>query len=87
MWSREFLIHGVASAAFVALVTLGLMWLILAAADGGSGSLGAGMVRPAIVGILVYPLCWWRVIHRARDYSRGRTGVLVVITYCGAAVF
>ena len=81
MWSRQFLIQGLASATFIAAISLGLMWLILAAGDVREG-LPARMVLPGIVGIVTYPLSWWRVIHRTRDYSRQRTIFLVVVTYC-----
>lgn len=81
MWSRRFLIQGLASAAFVATITLGVMWLILAASDGREGLL-AGMVLAGIVGIIAYPLSWWRMVHRTRDYSRQRTILLVIVTYC-----
>jgi hypothetical protein len=82
MWSRQFLIAGLASGAAIAVLTLGGIWLFIFALDESF----ANIMLPAVVGTVVYPLCWRSVIHRSRDYSWQSTAGLVLTTYIWCCV-
>jgi ABC-type Na+ efflux pump permease subunit len=83
MWSRQFLWTGLASGVVVAALTLAGIWLtiFLALGDTSPTFTLANSARLAAAGLLVYPLCWFFVIFRTRDYSPLRTLLLVIVTF------
>jgi hypothetical protein len=90
MWSKRFLALGMAGAAVTAVLALGLIWALMATVGVAKGFPLAllSFLLPSVIGILVYPLCWWQLIYRKRDYGVRRTLLLVVVTYlwCCAVV-
>ncbi len=89
MWSRPFLIAGLLSGAIVAAIALAAIWLVIFAAHGGGdpGWTPANSVQVGALGIGVYPLAWYLLIYRKRDYSPLRTWYLVAVTYAAVSSF
>jgi hypothetical protein len=89
MWSNRFLLTGVLSGVFIALLTVALIWLGLFVVSGSKdpGWTIANISRPMLLGVIVYAACWYVFIFRARDYSFRQTIVLVACTFgIGCAV-
>ena len=82
MWSRRFLITGLASGAMLAALALAAIWFVLDVAAG----MIASVARFATAGIAVYPLCWWGLVFRKRNYSKSQTGLLVILTFGATCV-
>jgi len=85
MWSRRFLWTGLSSGAVVAALTLAGLWLALFVAFISDSKnpfwTWANIVEFAVPGLIAYPVCWFIVIFRHRDYSLYRTLVLVITTF------
>jgi hypothetical protein len=47
----------------------------------GPFSYVASIIAPGVLGVVVYPGCWYVLVARRRDYSRGRTWWLIFTTY------
>jgi hypothetical protein len=83
MWSRRFLLFGLASAIVAAALALILFGLLLF----GLGSIGvierdaSMLVMFGIPGIIIYPVCWHAVIYRNLSYTPLDTWRLVAFTY------
>ena len=89
MWSRRFLWTGLSTGAVFALLAVAVMWLGLFAASGSTDPVWtiANVVRFALPGLIIYPVCWYAVIFRPRNYSFRLTMVLVACTFgTGCAV-
>jgi hypothetical protein len=89
MWSRRFLWTGLSTGAVFALLAVAIMWLALFAASGSKDPTWtiANVVRFALLGPIIYPVCWYAIIFRPRNYSFRRTMVLVACTFgTGCAV-
>lgn len=83
MWSRGFLIAGVASSALAAALALGGVWLVIFVVAGSidpSWSV-ANIIEFCLPGLVVYPACWYVLVFRYRDYSANRTLGLVIATF------
>jgi hypothetical protein len=89
MWSRPFLIAGLLSGAIVAVIALAAIWLVIFAAHGGGdpGWTPANSIQIGALGIVAYPLAWYLLIYRKRDYSPLRTWYLVAATYAAVSSF
>jgi hypothetical protein len=89
MWSRRFLWIGLSSGAVVAALTLTAIWLVLFVAflsDSKDPSWTfANMVKLAVPALVIYPVSWYFVIFRRRDYSLYRTLMLVIATFCATS--
>lgn len=81
MWTRAFLIAGLASGGAIAAIALGGLWLATAFISDDFSSTGVRFAGTTAHGILVYPACWFAVVFRKKDYSISRTLILVVITF------
>jgi uncharacterized membrane protein YhdT len=85
MWSRRFLWTGLSSGAFVAALTVAALWLALFVAFISDSKnpfwTWANIAEFAVPGLIIYPVCWFIVVFRHRDYSLYRTLVLVVTTF------
>lgn len=83
MWSRRFLLVGILSGAVIAALTLAGIHRALVIATTWIPGWG---VLPAfayfgVVGILIYPACWYVLVFRKRDTSTARLIYLVAATY------
>ena len=83
MWSRSFLIAGVASATLVAALTLCGLWLVIFVVAGNIDPNWSvvEIVQFCLPGLIVYPACWYALVFRYRDYSLNRTLGLVIATF------
>lgn len=83
MWSPRFLWTGLLSAVAVAALTLVGMFLLMFASlgDKSPNYTLAKMVIFASPGLIVYPVCWYMIIFRQRDYSLRQTLMLVGMTF------
>lgn len=83
MWSRNFLISGVASAVAVAALTICGLWLVIyvVASNIDPSWSAADIVQFCLPGLIVYPACWYALVFRYRDYSLNRTLGLVIATF------
>jgi len=83
MWSRRFLLLGLAIAPLAALIALALMTLVLVGLEAAiaSGLDVSSLITFGIPGIVAYPFCWYAVIFRHRSYGRRDTCKLIAITY------
>ena len=83
MWSRRFLLLGLAIAVFAALIALTLLALVLVGIKSATASgFDVSSLMPfAIPGIVAYPFCWYAVIFRRRSYRRADTFRLIALTY------
>jgi hypothetical protein len=87
VWSRRFIWIGAASGVIVA----GLAFAGIAAAvdfvmglwflPGGIITTSARVLAPGILGVAVYPVCWYMFIVRRRDYSRAQTCWMILGTF------
>jgi hypothetical protein len=77
MWGLPFLIIGLSSSVFVAASSLFGMWLVLHFVSPDL----ANFVLLGASGVLVYPLCWYYLIFRRRDYSTSNTVAVFFLTY------
>jgi hypothetical protein len=83
MWTRRFLLFGLAIAVFAALIALALLALVLAGIRSAIafGFDVSSLIPFGITGIVAYPLCWYAVIFRRRSYARRDTFRLIALTY------
>jgi hypothetical protein len=83
MWSRSFLVTGVVSGAALAWLTLaGIWWTIFIATDGTDSTWTlANASEAGIIGIILYPACWYALVYRKRNYSVHQTLFLTAMTY------
>jgi hypothetical protein len=83
MWSRQFLIVGLASAVGIAAATLVLLWtsIFLLMLQSAPPVRFANITLLGSTGILAYPACWYALIFRRRDYAASRVVLLVAATY------
>jgi hypothetical protein len=89
VWSRRFWLVGLTSGVAVALLAYAAIWLVLYgfaalprdATDIAFPMMLAWSAFSAVVGVPVYPICWFRKIQGARNYSIERTFSLVLVTY------
>ena len=88
MWSRRFLLTGIATGTLAAALALTFLWLLLL----GVQSIKSleGLHRFAVFGIpgvLAYPLCWYRLIFRSRSYTSRDTSILIAFSFAACCVF
>jgi hypothetical protein len=85
MWSRQFLVVGLASSAMFAALTIFVFWSVLFSLGLHLDLIGGALLNviaySAAVGIMVYPSCWFVMIQRARDYSISRTFSLLRVNF------
>ena len=98
MWTRRFLWVGVVSSVMAGALVLGGIWGLLLAAEWATARflpslpLKDGMEQArvwipfGIPGAIVYAACWHRIVFARRDYSRGNTVFLVLVSYCAALI-
>lgn len=83
MESRGFLITGLLSGVVAAVLALGVMWLVLfmVATRVDPALTVANIMKFCIAGVIVYPVCWYALVFRRRDYSVNRTAMLIGVTF------
>jgi hypothetical protein len=88
MWSRRFLLTGIATGVLAAALALTLLWLLLLSLQSIKSL--EGLHRFAVFGIpgvLAYPFCWYLLIFRSRSYTSGDTGNLIALSFAACCVF
>lgn len=77
MWSRQFVVVGLASSAMFAALAIIVFWFVLFSLGLRLDLIGGVLLNvtaySAGVGIVIYPSCWFMMIQRGRDYSISRT--------------
>lgn len=91
MWSRRFLWAGIVSGSAAAALALAGIWLALFIVSGGGdpGWTPANAVTSGVIGVIIYPACWYFLVYRARDYSALQTWCLIGVAYgvtCGLVI-
>ena len=88
MWSRRFLLAGLASAVVAAGLALTFLWLLLAglAWAGVIDHTASAIVIFGLPGVAVYPLCWHTLIYRRHSYTPRDNDKLIACTYGACAL-
>jgi hypothetical protein len=88
MWSRRFLLTGLASAVVAAVMALTFLWLLLVGLEraGVIDQMASAIVAVGLPGVVVYPLCWHALIYRRHSYTRRDTDKLIACTYGACAL-
>jgi hypothetical protein len=93
MWTRRFLWAGVVSSVVAAAITVAGFAALVFAAELAAGKpmpssplqgfmevLRAWMLL-GILGVVIYAICWYRLVYASRDYSPGNTVALMGVSY------
>jgi hypothetical protein len=85
MWSRQFVVVGLASSAMFAALAIIVFWFVLFSLGLRLDLIGGVLLNvtaySAGVGTVIYPSCWFMMIQRGRDYSISRTFKLLRVNF------
>jgi len=90
MWSRHYLLWGLASAVAAAALVLALLWLLLVAIERTHAAEPLQihvLVVFGLPGLVLYPACWYAVVFRHRRYDPRDTWRLLATSYVACCLF